>query len=477
MATINGFERGNGTTDKYNYEALENKPTIPAVDDTLATTGAAADAKKTGDEIESLKSAISQGTGLTNEAKLALLACFEHVAWVDEDGQDYYDALEAALFPPANLTSISAVFTQGQNIIYDSDSLNTLKQYLVVTASYDDSSSETVTDYTLSGTLSTGTSTIMVTYGGKSATFTVTVTHATTQYTITNTLTHCMNSNSATAINEETAYSGTLTADTGYIIGTISVTMGNTDITSTAYDSSDGSISIASVTGNIVITAVANEDVGWISGVAYDLTFTQGKNISSDSGSVGDSSNYYAIEDYLPCHGVVAIKYATSGSIGGDHGRAFYNENYEFISGAKTFYTDVGESHIIVPDNAYYFRMSIPKAEYNAGGVSLTPYVYPTLTDETVWEAGTIYKANPSNGLMFCFGASQANILVDAGTYGVRGYYSLYDSAKQRTNSMGNTNNYTRSPITISDTTYYFSLAPGTTTYLVKLTASSEESA
>ncbi len=36
--------------------------------------------------------------GLSDEAKEALLACFEHVAWIDEHGQDYYDALYSALY-------------------------------------------------------------------------------------------------------------------------------------------------------------------------------------------------------------------------------------------------------------------------------------------------------------------------------------------------------------------------------------------
>ncbi len=35
--------------------------------------------------------------GLSAEAKAALLACFAKVAWIDEHGQDYYDALEEAL--------------------------------------------------------------------------------------------------------------------------------------------------------------------------------------------------------------------------------------------------------------------------------------------------------------------------------------------------------------------------------------------
>jgi hypothetical protein len=115
---------------------------------------------------------------MTEEVKQTLLDCFEHVAWIDDQGQTYYNALYNALYPPAELVSISAVFTQGDNVIYDTDTLDTLKQYLVVTAAYDDQTTQTVTDYTLSGTLAEGTSTITVSYGGKTTTFNVTVTHA-----------------------------------------------------------------------------------------------------------------------------------------------------------------------------------------------------------------------------------------------------------------------------------------------------------
>lgn len=113
---------------------------------------------------------------LSNAAKRALLNCFAHVAWIDNQGQTYYDALENELFPDSTLQSITAVFTQGSAVIYDTDSLDILRQYLVVTATYSDSTTETVTNYTLSGTLTEGTSTITVSYGGKTDTFTVTVT-------------------------------------------------------------------------------------------------------------------------------------------------------------------------------------------------------------------------------------------------------------------------------------------------------------
>lgn len=116
---------------------------------------------------------------LSYAAKQALLACFRKVAWIDDQGQTYYDTLENELFPDSTLQSITAVFTQGTAVIYDTDSLDTLRQYLVVTANYSDSTSETVTSYTLSGTLVAGTSTITVSYGGKTTTFTVTVSEPT----------------------------------------------------------------------------------------------------------------------------------------------------------------------------------------------------------------------------------------------------------------------------------------------------------
>lgn len=198
----------------------------------------------------------NQGSSFSDDFKTALLNCFENVAWINENGQIYYDALYDSLYPDnvwfitntltgcvtsnnttsilknnsyvatiiategytldgatvnilmggndvtnlyyssgsinipnvtgnlvitvtavSDVVSISAVFTQGSAIIYDTDSLDTLQQYLVVTAIYADSTTTTVSNYTLSGTLEEGISTITVSYGGKTDTFNVTVTH------------------------------------------------------------------------------------------------------------------------------------------------------------------------------------------------------------------------------------------------------------------------------------------------------------
>lgn len=141
------------------------------------------DIKQATSEIDTLKADLSNlqaeieggGSGLTADLKAALDQLAQKVAYIDADGQDYYDALHAALYPPAHLTRISCVYTQS-GTVYDTYPLDSLKSDLVVTAHFSDSTTQTVTTYTLSGTLAEGTSTITVAYGGKTTTFSVTVT-------------------------------------------------------------------------------------------------------------------------------------------------------------------------------------------------------------------------------------------------------------------------------------------------------------
>lgn len=116
---------------------------------------------------------LGTGTGgsMDTETKDALLECFEHVAWIDTDGQIYYNNLLNALYP---LQSISAVYTQSGTVT-PSTPLDDLKSDLVVTATFEDGTTKTVTNYTLSGTLAVGTSTVTVTYFTETTTFNVTV--------------------------------------------------------------------------------------------------------------------------------------------------------------------------------------------------------------------------------------------------------------------------------------------------------------
>ena len=74
--------------------------------------------------------------------------------------------------------SITATFNQGGSVIYETDSLSALVPYLTVTATYTNLNTVYVDypDYSLSGTLTEGTSTITVSYSGKTDTFSVNVT-------------------------------------------------------------------------------------------------------------------------------------------------------------------------------------------------------------------------------------------------------------------------------------------------------------
>lgn len=75
------------------------------------------------------------------------------------------------------------------------------------------------------------------------------------KYTVTNNLTHVLNSNSNASVRDGESYNAILTPDEGYEINSVIIEMGLSDITASVY--SDGNISIESVTGNIVITAIA----------------------------------------------------------------------------------------------------------------------------------------------------------------------------------------------------------------------------
>lgn len=77
-------------------------------------------------------------------------------------------------------------------------------------------------------------------------------------HTITQTLTNVTSSLSDTTIADGETLEATLTADDTYTLGTVTVEMGSEDITSTAWDSGESKVTIASVTDDVVITATAS---------------------------------------------------------------------------------------------------------------------------------------------------------------------------------------------------------------------------
>lgn len=79
------------------------------------------------------------------------------------------------------------------------------------------------------------------------------------KYVITNMLSNATNSNSASEIEENQPYTATITANEGYSINSVIITMDGTDITNTVYN--NGNINISSVTGNLIITVECTEIV------------------------------------------------------------------------------------------------------------------------------------------------------------------------------------------------------------------------
>lgn len=102
---------------------------------------------------------------LTPEIKAALLNCFAHVGWDHGGDKSYYDALEEALYAD-NVTRVEAVLSLGTHEVYNTDNIEALRNFLTVTAYFDDNTNEVVDTYTLEGDLSEiGTNTVTVKYG------------------------------------------------------------------------------------------------------------------------------------------------------------------------------------------------------------------------------------------------------------------------------------------------------------------------
>lgn len=79
-------------------------------------------------------------------------------------------------------------------------------------------------------------------------------------WSVTQTLTNVTSSFTGSTVAKGGAFEATLTAPSGYTIENddVTVTMGGTAITSTAWDASTSKVSIAEVTGAVVITATAS---------------------------------------------------------------------------------------------------------------------------------------------------------------------------------------------------------------------------
>lgn len=120
---------------------------------------------------------LAAGSGLTTEQINALDGMFKVCAFTKADVSTEYTAFKTAFGiadsggeTEVTMSSISVTYSGGDVPV---GTAVTDLTGIVVTATYSDGSTETVTGYTLSGEIVEGDNTIIVTYNGKTATFTV----------------------------------------------------------------------------------------------------------------------------------------------------------------------------------------------------------------------------------------------------------------------------------------------------------------
>lgn len=97
-------------------------------------------------------------------------------------------------------------------------------------------------------------------------------------YTVTANLTNCTSNGASQAVGGS-SYTATITANSGYELKTLTVTMGGADVTASAV--SGGTVIIGNVTGDIVITAVAEAQVA--EPVTVDIALTDKMSIVLDA--------------------------------------------------------------------------------------------------------------------------------------------------------------------------------------------------
>ena len=185
-------------------------------------------------------------------------------------------------------------------------------------------------------------------------------------YTVTNTLTNCTSNNSKTSIRKGSAYSATITANSGYSMAgaTVSVTMSSTDITDTAYN--DKTITISEVTGDIVINITAPAITGpqWIEttspapSVGYSYLSPAADAIYANN--IGYSSNYVAKSsdgenwETVSVGSTVKENYGqTEPLIFGDNGVAIYPVSASYVYYSNTSNLSTWTRVKVGTDNAY----------------------------------------------------------------------------------------------------------------------------
>ena len=267
------------------------------VDTTLTVSGQAADSKTVGDKFTDLESQISAiSPGLSRAEKDAILAYFAEQVEIHPSLEDAYQAIYNLWNKPVNsitLNKHSLMLAVG------------MSEKLLVTIDPPDAYDRTVTwssrpqgivSVAQDGTvmaLQDGRATVTASCGGKTDSCSVTAVQM-NYYSVTNNLTNVTNSNSASSVLEGESYSATLSVTPDYNLTDVQITMGGSNITSSAYNNESHEIYIASVSGNITITASATKIVYY--SVMWQLSNASVSGGDQPSTVLGGSTFNYTIQ-------------------------------------------------------------------------------------------------------------------------------------------------------------------------------------
>ena len=195
-------------------------------------------------------------------------------------------------------------------------------------------------------------------------------------YSISQNLTNVSSSNSQTSITNGGSFSTTLTANSGYELDSVVVTMGGTDITSTAY--SNGVVTISNVTGNVIITATANIIVSTAYTNQLPISTDLDENVYNGTGYKentylsygldGTRSGIYA-SGFIPCKmgDTLYFKNCTITTGQSNHRFCFYGsdkvmlENHQFNTSNPT-----GNITVTYGDDGNLSSLYIAKGDYMA---------------------------------------------------------------------------------------------------------------
>ena len=188
------------------------------------------------------------------------------------------------------------------------------------------------------------------------------------QNTIAYNMNNVSSSNTASIVTDGDSYTTILSANSGYALSSVTVTMGGIDITDSVYNADTGTVSIPAVTGDVVITAAA----------VVGRTDVLRQSVSSDgtlyNGGTGYKSGYR-----LNSGGNEA---AASGVYCSGFIQMVSTQTIEFEGIELPAASSVGKSNYTIHFYDSTFTR-IAKSQYQAHNVFLTPSIGAGTTDDS----------------------------------------------------------------------------------------------